>query len=268
LSAHVSRMMVVSLIPIVLGVAAPQTYVAAAHPRSIAATKDQITFFVTQFYPDGLPISGARELRGVQGATNKLLGLLANPNYVRYRSNLVLTLGVVGDESAVSALIDYLERREGDRPLSRDDYAGKTDVLTGLAYLVNQSSDPQARKEGLEYLKKGVEPGFWLNGRIKWSSNFDRSNRERNLYLTRLSIHALGLSGHPEALEHLKGLQKHLNAVKGQTANSIDAAYESGHSWTHDISQEELERVRGVVAESIDLNSRINSIGLEAYYRP
>ena len=130
-----------------------------------------------------------------------LLEMLANPQEERYWPNIVITLGMLGDERAVEPLIRFVA--EGVGQLSRDQFVAKTSAVASLGYIVNKSNSDRA----LTYLTEGIDPEVWSRRGINWSSPFHASEVGRNGQLITMSILGLGLSGNSRAAEVLRSLR-------------------------------------------------------------
>jgi HEAT repeat protein len=159
--------------------------------------------FVRQVYIEGVPYDEAT-LFDPATAAPTLLEMLADPSEEEHWPNIVITLGMLGDERAVDPLIRFLEQGIPSQRLSRAHYIAKTGVVMALGYLINQSGSQKA----LAYLKDSVKPGIWRERNTNWTSPYHATFDARNLQLSKMAILGLALSGQPSAAETLRYLQR------------------------------------------------------------
>lgn len=204
----------------------------AAQPMDIKA-------FVRQIFIHGVPYEEASKYDSSVVPT--LLNMLADPKEEAHWANVVVTLGIIGDERAVDPLIAFL--RKGEKgTLSRSQYAARTSVLMALGYLINKSGSTKA----LTYLKGSLDPGVWGKRKVNWTSPYHASVDDRNVQLSTLAILGLALSGHPSAAEALRSLQK---PAKTAAAKRFQ------------------DQVSETVKEALRSNKIIAKEGLAGYYR-
>ncbi len=173
-------------------------------------------------------------------AVPTLLEMLADPREEQAWQNIVIVLGMLGDERAVTPLISLIEQNSVKR-LNYFQYEAKRNAIFGLGYLINKSGNQRA----LSYLKGGLDPSAWMERRIAWTSPEHESAAERNRELTRVAIIGLALSGDPSAAEALKSL---LAAAPTATAPGF------------------RQQMSGVIWEALRANRRIAEGGLAKYY--
>jgi hypothetical protein len=157
--------------------------------------------FVRQVFVHGVPYDQASEYDS--SAVPTLLEMLNDSAEEAYWPNIVVVMGIIGDESAVDPLISFIEEDIEDDiegRLSREHYAAKTSALMALGYLINKTGNQQA----LDYLKESVDPQVWAARDITGTAPFQVSTTERNRDLSKYSILGLAVSGHPEAAEALR----------------------------------------------------------------
>jgi hypothetical protein len=157
--------------------------------------------------------------------------MLADPSEVAHLANIVVVLGISGDDRAVGPLIAFLESR-ADRPLTAEEYRARTSALMALGYHANRS----ASVEALAYLTAGLNPATW-GMRVSWESPFLAGTEARNRRLVTVAAIGLSLSGQPSALPGLQSL------LPGTV---VDAA---------------------VVGDLIQTHATVAQRGLSAYYR-
>ena len=188
---------------VVLVVFAAATDVVTPRPGQIATSRTDAREFVRRIYFEGIPVEASRRL-DPDTAVPTLLGMLADPREERYWSNIVITLGMMGDERAVEPLMQFLEQGPAGQRLSSHHFVAKCRVLMALGYLVNRNGNQKA----LDYLKSSLNPGQWQRRGLKWVSPHHPSADGRDYQLTDMSILGLALSGRPEAGEALHALQQ------------------------------------------------------------
>jgi HEAT repeat protein len=198
---------------------------------------------VHQIYIEGVPYEEA--IRFDPGsAVPILLEMLADPKEEEYWPNIVVTLGMLGDERAVDPLIQFLKENSG-RTLSNSAYRAKTSVVMSLGYIVNKNGSRKA----LEFLIESVDPEIWTRRGIIWKSPHHRTEADRNQQLTIMSILGLALSGNQRALMILRSLRR---VPPSRQAASLRA---------------EIPGVDDALREAIEANEKIAKRGLAAYYR-
>lgn len=207
----------------------------------IPGQAQDIRSFVRQVYIEGVPYDQAT-LFDPATAVPTLLEMLADRDEEEHWPNIVITLGMLGDERAVDPLIRFLEQGVPGRRLSRAHYVAKTGVVMALGYLINQSGSPKA----LAYLKDSVKPGIWRERNTNWTSPYHTTFDGRNLKLSKMAILGLALSGHPSAAETLRSLQK-------PAVSEVDRQFRT--------------RVSAVVSEALSAHATISWEGLADYDR-
>jgi hypothetical protein len=201
-------------------------------------SQDTIDEFVRQTFVHGVPYNVAR--RFGSAVIPRLLELLADPRQEEHWPNVVIVLGIVGDERVVTPLVSILERSEGQ--ISHSLYRAKRNSIIALGYLVHRTRDETA----LTYLRNSLDPTVWDRRKVTWSSPMYADSDQRNQELSKLAIIALGLSGHPSADDALRGLLK-------PAVTSKETAFR--------------RQMSGVVEEALNAHERISKQGLEGYYK-
>jgi HEAT repeat protein len=197
--------------------------------------------FVHQMYIEGIPYQEV--IRLDPRAVPILLELLSDPREEPYWANIVVALGMLGDERVVAPLIQFIERGVRGRALSREHYAAKSSAVMALGYVVNKSGNRQA----LTYLPEGIEPDAWRARGLDWRSPWHPNERDRDLHLATMAILGLGLSGNPSAAATLRSLQRPATTEAERTIQA---------------------QVADAVAEALKANKEIAAEGLASYYRP
>ena len=196
--------------------------------------------FVRQVFIEGIPYQEVVRYDAVT-AVPILLDMLADPAEVEYWPNIVVTLGMLGDERAVDRMIQLLVE-DAAGPLVRRDYTAKTRVVMSLGYIVNKSGSQKA----LDFLISGVDPNSWTQRGVRWVSPYHATEMDRNRHLSTLAIIGLGLSGNPVA-------EKVLLSLRQPGTTSIDRQF--------------LSQVDDVVQEALRAHQTIAKEGLSGYYK-
>jgi hypothetical protein len=221
------------------GPASQSAQAAAAAPGAQAAAMN-IRDFVRQIFIHGVPYE---EVSGYDASVvPTLLEMLNDPAEQQYWPNIVVVLGMIGDQRAVDPLISFIEAHALPDGLSRRHYAAKTSALMALGYLVNKSGDRKA----LDYLKASATPDAWAAKDISGIAPFQRSVSERNRDFSKYAILGLALTGSPEAAQVLRQLQ-------------VPAASPT--------TREFQAQVGDVISEALRENQKISEQGLMNYYR-
>ena len=213
-------------------------HVAISEAMSSAQAPMKVEDFVQEIYFEGVPYEEA-SLYGEE-AVPKLLAMLKDPKKKAFQSNIIVTLGIIGDERAVGPMIDVLEG--GDEQLKSEDFAAKSSVLMSLGYLINKSQN----KKALDYLKEHMTPKGWQGSKLTRAEGLQASVDERSQQLSTLAVIGLGLSGHPEAKNALKSLGENVKALG--TAKFA-------------------KQMTSVVEEAMKAHESIVKKGLKAYYK-
>ena len=158
--------------------------------------------FVRQAFIHGIPYEEAR--RYDASAVPVLLAMLQDPMEEDSLANVVVVLGMIGDERAVEPLISFIQSDPGQAAMSPARYRAKTSALMAMGYLVNRTGNQRA----LSYLQESARPEAWAQRDVKGIAPFQASTSERNVDLSKHAILGLALSGRPEAAQTLRSLQQ------------------------------------------------------------
>jgi len=201
-------------------------------------TPKNVEEFVQQIYFEGVPYEKASQYG--PDAVPKLLAMLKDPNEKAYRSNIIVTLGIIGDDRALEPMLKVLES-DGDQ-LKPEDFAAKSSVLMSLGYLINKSQNEKA----LAYLKSHTTPEGWQGSKLTTAEGLQASTDERSQQLSTLAVIGLALSGHPEAKNILRSLGENVKAMGTTTF---------------------ARQMSSVVDEAMKAHEAIAKEGLAAYYQ-
>jgi hypothetical protein len=193
--------------------------------------------FVRRIYFEGVPYQKVRQYD--ETVVPVLLRMLDDPGESKYWSNIVVTLGMLGDERAVRPLISFIEK-DSVAP-SRDEYRAKAGAILSLGYVVNRRGDQVA----LNYLKSSTDPNVWRERAIVGRAPYQDSDDARNEDFSKSAVLGLALAGTPEARAILESLLQ-----PGVT-----------------LEQQHFRKAHAdLIAEAIRENRLINEIGLARYY--
>ena len=182
-------------IGVILVMSWPWTNITSAEAPSM-----DIEQFVRQTFIHGIPYEEATKY--APSVVSELLNMLADPDEEAHWTNIIVTLGMLGDERAVDPLIAFLTKGEGE--LSQTRFRAKTSALMALGYLTNKTKNEKA----LTFLKESLNPDVWERRGVTWASPYHENIKDRNLHLSKMAILGLALSAQPSAAESLRSLQK------------------------------------------------------------
>jgi len=223
-----------SMIVVLLG---SSVFTQLAFSEAMAAPVN-VEAFVQQIYFEGIPYEQASQYG--QDDVPKLLAMLKDSKNKSFRSNIIVTLGIIGDERAVEPMLEVLESA-GDQ-LKPEDFAAKSSVLMSLGYLINKSQNQKA----LAYLKSHSTPEGWQGSHLTTAEGLQTSTDERSQQLSTLAVIGLALSGHPEAKTTLRSLGENVKAMGTNTF---------------------AKQMSSVVDEAMKAHEAIAKEGLAAYYQ-
>jgi hypothetical protein len=211
----------------------------AVTPRPVAppAPPQTIRNFVTPPYAEGIPYDDARAFG--TAAVQDLISLLHEPSMADSRSNIVVTLGMIGGDPAEAELRSVIERGTGKQ--SQADFSVRLDAQLSLGYAANVATNTNT----LTYLIAGLQSGVW-DSRVSWQTPeggvpFPRM-RER-------TIIALGLSGKPQAKV------------------ALDDLLSSGRGGGRGGGQALTPSEQAVITEAIKVNQYLANHSLSQYFR-
>jgi hypothetical protein len=212
-----------------------------SNPQPAAAQPAMdVRSFVRQAFVEGVPYEDAARFGAA--AVPTLLAMLRDKREEQHWPNIVVVLGMIGEEAVVDPLIKFIEAASPAR-LPRAHYTAKTSAVMALGYLVNKSGNARA----LDYLKQSAKPEAW-SSRLRRGgiAEYQASTAERDMDFSKYAILGLALSGRPEAAQTLRSLQR-----PAQTAG--ERAIQS--------------QLGDLLAEALKEHDKISKQGLQAYYR-
>jgi HEAT repeat protein len=210
--------------------------------RQGSGSLKDIRKFVGQTFIHGVPYEEATQY-GTETVPS-LLAMLGNATEGKHWSNIVIVLGIIGDEQAVEPLIAFIEANGKDR-LLREHYTAKTSALMALGYLINKTGNEKA----LNYLAESVKPEIWASRSSLGIAPFQANIAERDIDFSKHAILGLALSGRPEAAQVLRSLQQ----------PPMEGGTEAQRAFRVQVSD--------MVLEALNEHERISTRGLLEYYR-
>ncbi|HEY0680205.1 MAG TPA: hypothetical protein VGD17_18095 [Chitinophagaceae bacterium] len=169
--------------------------------------------FVTKLYIHGLPYDQAKAYG--KPAVSELLTLLRDQTLEEYWPNIVLTLGYIGDPSAVKPLMDFMENSSGEVSIHR--FRAILRIFQALGH-ISQTGN----KESIMHLNDYTSLNSWKTRELKFKFN-QYSQENLSEVLARQAIVGLGISGLPEANEKLKGIKNRKDTRKDWEDNLSEA---------------------------------------------
>jgi len=209
----------------------------AALAAPAVGQENDLRSFVDRVYIHGVPYEQASRF-APETAVPALLAMLADPAEEQHWPNIVVTLGMIGDERAVEPLLDFLQQ-DVEAPLSHDHYIAKSSVVMALGYVINKSGSRRA----LSFLIESTDPEVWNHRQMRWTSPYHRTEAERDRQLTTMSLLGLGLSGDPTAADVLRSLQ-------GTTT-----------------LRAQMPDAEATIRTALEAHESITKLGLDGYYR-
>lgn len=186
---------------LILVTVATNSSLSANQKRRASAKPVGIIGFVRQTFIHGVPYDQASKYQS--GDVPVLLRMLADPKEKRHRSNIVVTLCMIGDDRAADPLIAFIEKKDRGK-LSRSVYTAKTSAIISLGYLINKSGN----KKALTHLTNSLNPNVWTQKKLAWTSPFQEKRDDRNIQLSTMAVLGLSLSGHADAKVALNSLKQ------------------------------------------------------------
>ncbi|MFA5906214.1 MAG: hypothetical protein WC836_19955 [Desulfobacula sp.] len=168
-----------------------------AYPAcSMAQGDEEIKFrvndLVLKHYMDGIPYAKANALG--KDALPYLFELLENPDEKLFWTNIIVTIGFIEDTSAVDALINFLEKAEGE-------VDGATfRALLSVPYALGCIASGGHAK-AIDYL------GTRITGQKNLRINWNYKNKPISDLIAEQSVMGLAVSGRPEARQKLQALK-------------------------------------------------------------
>ncbi len=193
--------------------------------------------FVRRSYFEGVPFEKVQEYES--NVVLKLLKMLKDPSEKKHWSNIVVTLGMIGDIRAFDPMVDFIE----NNPVitSEQHYNARTNAILSLGYLLNATDNDRL----LNYLKNSLSPNIWNERKIEGTTNYQLNATERNIDFSKYAILALTVAGTQSSRELLDSLNK-------TGASEADIKFRL--------------RFSQLITNSIKEHKKISENGLKKYY--
>lgn len=155
----------------------------------------------------GLPIRTYQGLaqRYDVTAVPKLIEMINATSDMRYWEDAVGVLGTVGDERAVDALIELIERPPVESEyISEAWHDARANALFSLGLLVHRTASEKA----LEYLLASVDDTIWRRRDVRGPPSYGTNYLRYDWQLSKWAVFGLAVTGHPRAGDALRSLQQ------------------------------------------------------------
>ena len=207
-------------------------------PTMTAAQDMHVRDFVHEIYVEGVPYEKANAFDAE--AVPILLEMLADRDESPYWANVTVTLCIIGDESAVDPLIEFIKKDDGT--ISDEVYRAKSSTVMALGYLINKTGNETA----LTYLIDSLDPQAWTRRGVRYRGRFQASTEARDTQLSTMAMLGLALSGRPEAAEALRNvpLRRFPGDFQAQASGAAEAALEAHQQIAEDGLAEYYKKAR------------------------
>jgi hypothetical protein len=155
--------------------------------------------FVHQRYVHGVPYGGAREL-GPE-AVPILEAMLDDPTEEEFLPTIVMTIGFIGEESSLAALVDFLENRHHGE-VSIHQFRALLAVNSAMGHIAGRGS-----ALAFDYLARGCRSATWREKELAWSYQH-WSGEGLAILLSKISVNGLSFTGTERAEEILLDLRE------------------------------------------------------------
>ncbi len=203
--------------------------VSASYAQQAMDVKD----YVRQTFIRGIPYEQALQHYGVDDVP-ALKEMLKDPADINAWGNAIVLLEILGDESDLPAIVEFIERDPGGE-YSVIHHRAKTGAIMGLGYLINHTKSTKA----LNYLSTSLQTSSWDQRKVSGLSRLHATYDERNVELSKYAILGLALSGTPEAASALKRLQAQ-KSTNSRFQAQVDSLVESAISENEKIAKQGL----------------------------
>lgn len=271
--------------------------IAVASGTPCTNQSDDLVAFVKAKHTNGVPFAAAKSFGYCHWAPSAAIGMLTagGPDFPGTSAeNLVLTLGIMGRVEAIPTLIGFLENDGGsaDGEVQYLAYLAKGNVPIALGCLLNQLDLDQnvrqdvrvnselptvalqdARSQILDYLVDGLTDSQIWQSRIKWTSPYDASTHDRDIYFVMKTLQGLGLSGDPAAGCILAWTEKHLTDPAKfhdpPDCNGLRVLVDAPHWGNELLRPAERDQLLRIVKDALSTNHKVSSHhnGLAEYYK-
>jgi hypothetical protein len=177
--------------------------------------------------------------RYAAAAIPELIEIINSPLDVRHWENAAGVLGVIGDDRAVDALIDLIERPPvGSVYVSLEWHYGRREALRALGFLIHRTGSPKA----LEYLIESLDDTIWRRRELRGIPPISTTQDRYDRLLSEVVVIGLALSGDPRAGEALRSLRQSPTPNQARLREGLDDTLDT---WLGEVYR--LVEDRGVV---------------------
>jgi hypothetical protein len=201
----------------------------SSHP---GPPKPSVVAFVHRTYPEGLPFEVASAY--TRDDAKILIGLLDKPDEKPYLTNIVVTLGMIGDPIAVRPLSALVEAGEG--AVDPQTLRVKTSALIALGYVVNKNKTESA----FAYLVQGLNPKSWKDKNLKWTVGTKADANQRDISLMKASALGLGIAGTPDAEKALSSAQSTIESIYPTFSSAVKPVIQQSLAVNKTVQQQGL----------------------------
>jgi hypothetical protein len=168
-------------------------------------------------------------------AVPELIHMINTTSDMPYWEKAVGVLGVVGDDRAVDALIELVERQPVDATQVRREWShARRQSLISLGFLIHRTGNQKA----LEYLIASLGDSVWRQrGVTRADSNMSLEMSHK--VLSEFAVMGLALSGHPRAGAALRALQQSPAPNQAALRDGLD---DTLNSWLGEVYPLVVER--------------------------
>lgn len=166
--------------------------------RAQTTAKESVRDFVTKVYIHGLPYEQAKAYG--KSAVPELVKMLNEPGLEKYWTNIIVSLGYIGDPAAVKPLVSFMQNSKGEISLAR--FNAILYVFQALGH-ISQSGDALSLNTLIDY----TNLDSWKTRKLQFG--YSRYNAAAlSEVLARQAIVGLGISGQPAAMKKLNELRQ------------------------------------------------------------
>lgn len=158
----------------------------------------ELNQFITEEYIIGLPCEQAGQF-GPESLP-ALVEMLKDSGYQDYWENVILTMGCIGDSSAVQPIQDFVENHKGQ--ISFEAFVALQSVPTALGFIAKNGDE-----RALELLSRLARKNYWQQANLIVFDKFTVSSQTIQRNLMRSTILALGNSNSEQAIQLLERMR-------------------------------------------------------------
>jgi len=193
---------------------------------AFAEKQMDIREYVQQVFVRGVPYNEAREYSA--SSIPALAEMLRDPEQSEHWANIVVMMEIIGDESVLKNVVEFIERDPGGE-YTQAYHRAKTGAIMGLGYLIHNTKS----KKALAYLKESLRPGVWQTRGMEGLSRLHSTAEERDADFSKYGLLGLALAGTPESaavLGSLKSARPESSGFKAQDADMLDFLLEQNNN--------------------------------------